>query len=301
MTGYSLYRYRLLMGPILASSLLITGCAHQSQHLEHVAQNVQSQSDPWESINRRTLKFNSGFNKSITKPAINGYRAVAPRPIRMWAANFFRNLREPTTLANNILQGNIRASGTTLLRFFINSTLGVGGLFKVSDDFKITDRQEDFGQTLAVWGIPNGPYVVIPFLGPTNVRDGFGIGVESFLDPVTVGLDWGLNLSTLSGARGGADVLLVIDQYIDNLTELEKSSLDFYSALRSAYAQSRAAEVRNGAPSAAQTGNDPFADELEPTPAPAPEAPQPPSKDQPQSSEKVEAILTQPLNDQPAL
>jgi phospholipid-binding lipoprotein MlaA len=166
------------------------------------------------------------------------------------------NLRSPVILLNDVLQGETQRAGTTLGRFVLNTTLGVGGIFDVATGFGLPGHGEDFGQTLAVWGAEEGPYLFLPILGPSNPRDLIGTGVDAVSNPFTwiSGDAW---LDTVTAARIGLQALDTREGLIEPLDALRQGSLDPYAALRSAYRQRRATEIRNPAvssPAARGTG-----------------------------------------------
>lgn len=136
--------------------------------------------DPLEGFNRAMFAFNEHFDHYLMKPVAKGYRAVVPRVVRRGVANFFSNLGEPITIVNDLLQGKPRQAGSDTARFLINSTLGIFGLLDVATHMGFQKNDEDFGQTLAVWGLGSGPYLVLPILGPSNFRDGFGVAVDYY-------------------------------------------------------------------------------------------------------------------------
>ena len=135
-------------------------------------------SDPFEKMNRSTFERNMRFNHSVIYPAAKAYHNVVPEPVRNSIENFVSNLDEPFVFANDLLQLRLEAATTTVGRFAINSTVGVGGLFDVATKQKLPQQSGDFGQTLYVWGMRNSPYLVLPVIGPTNVRDLLGTTVE---------------------------------------------------------------------------------------------------------------------------
>ena len=195
------------------------------------------------------------IDKTVLRPVAVAYRDVVPRPVRTGVSNVLGNLRTPVILANDMLQGEPRRAGDTLGRFLINSTLGVAGIFDVAGDyFGVKGHSEDYGQTLAVWGVGEGPYLFIPVLGPSNPRDlsGFGLGVAS--DPLTW-VGQGVAVSALTGARAGLSVVDTREQLIDVLDAVERESIDPYSILRSAYRQRRNAEIRNSLDNAAPSSS----------------------------------------------
>ncbi len=136
-------------------------------------------SDPWEGFNRTMYRFNYRFDKYVFLPAVSAYQFVAPDPVEKGIHNFFRNIQDVTTLINSILQLNLEKTMNTTTRLAINSTIGLAGFLNIASDVPRSD--EDFGQTLGYWGVGNGPYLVLPILGPSNVRDGIGTGVDWFV------------------------------------------------------------------------------------------------------------------------
>ena len=134
--------------------------------------------DPLEGFNRAMYTFNDKLDKYVLKPVAKGYHAVAPTPVRRSVANFFSNLHDPAVMLNNLLQGKPGQAASDLGRFMVNSTIGIFGLFDVSSKFGLPKHDEDFGQTLAVWGVGDGPYLVLPFFGPSNMRDAPALVVD---------------------------------------------------------------------------------------------------------------------------
>ncbi len=200
--------------------------------------------DPFEEQNRRVMAFNKAVDGAFVEPLVHGYRAVAPKPARTGIRNFLRNLRSPVNFVNQLLQGDIEGAGTVLVRTAINSTLGLGGLVDLAGHEGIEYESEDFGQTLAVWGVDAGPYLVVPFIGPSSARDYVGYAVDSFADPVRW---YGANTDRdgIYYAKLGADYLDIRESLMDTLKELEVSSIDHYAAVRSTYYQHREAAIKD--------------------------------------------------------
>lgn len=198
--------------------------------------------DPFEHFNRVMLGVNTGLEKVIFRPVDSVYRTVTPWPVRQGLSNAALNLTSPVTFVNDLLQGKPRRAGQTLFRFVLNSTMGFAGLFDVASVWGIPGHSEDFGQTLGVWGARNGPYLVLPLIGPTTFRDGIGTGIDTITDP----LFWLISDSTTSYALYGGEQFVEYDDNRDDLEALRASSLDFYSALRSSYLQDRRSEVYDG-------------------------------------------------------
>jgi phospholipid-binding lipoprotein MlaA len=232
-------------------------------------------SDPFEKMNRSTFERNMRFNHSVIYPAAKAYHNVVPEPVRNSIGNFVSNLDEPFVFANDVLQLRLEAAATTVGRFSVNSTVGVGGLFDVATKQKLLQQSGDFGQTLYVWGMRNSPYLVLPVIGPTNVRDLIGTTVEiataipafaatipAYAASVPADSLLPTHIATaannLTVAGSVASPLTKLDQ-ADQMAQLEDSSIDFYSMLRSVVNQKRQAEldeaVQTSGWTAGRTGN----------------------------------------------
>jgi phospholipid-binding lipoprotein MlaA len=195
--------------------------------------------DPLEPANRKILKFNQFANKWGIDPIAKGYAFVVPDEARFAVRRFFLNLNAPVTTVNDALQLEWRDAGMTIGAFLINSTLGLGGLFAPGDKLGFPRHRSDFGQTLALADVESGPYLVIPIMGPTNIRDGSGKIVDLFMRPAS----WFLGFGVLSVLAGTGEGIVVLEAHRSDLAELEKSSVDFYPVLRSAYYQNRMGEI----------------------------------------------------------
>jgi phospholipid-binding lipoprotein MlaA len=222
----------------LALSLLLGGCATVP------GQDRLAERDPLEKFNRGVWGVNMAADKVIIKPASKVYRAVAPKPVRSGATNFFNNVAEPWSFVNNVLQGKPKRAMQNLGRFVLNTTVGIGGLFDVAGKNGITPAYEDFGQTLARWGVNGGPYLVLPLLGPSTLRDGVGSAVAWGADPVNIGIREADVSNTAALAYRGAYVINARSQLTDSGGDaFLKSSLDPYATARSAYLQRRRAAI----------------------------------------------------------
>lgn len=209
----------------------------------------QEANDPLEPFNRTMFKIDAQVDKVVFRPLIKGYRFIVPDAGRKSVDNFVNNLHAPITFANDILQGEITRAWATLGRFVVNTTFGLFGLLDVGTDMGIPYHSEDFGQTLARWGVADGPYVYVPLLGPSTFRDGTGFAIDSFfIDPLAWYQRGDGSMKWVQWANLGLVYIDTKDTTMDALDELRKSSLDYYSALRSSYRQIRASEIRNGAP-----------------------------------------------------
>jgi phospholipid-binding lipoprotein MlaA len=256
------YTRRALAGPI-AALLLTAGCAQIQPGQDRLAER-----DPLEKVNRKIWNVDMFADRHVLKPIAKGYRAVAPRPVRQGFSNFFANLTEPWSLVNNVLQGHAKRAGRNLKRFLVNTTIGIGGFLDHASKIGISPANEDFGQTLARYGVNGGPYVVLPLLGPSTMRDAVGSGVAYLADPLSLGMRaidghiWakrGFTVARLISARSD-----LIDSGGDAFLE---SSLDPYAAARSAYLQHRRAEILNEEEGTGP-GNDPASPPGETVPTP---------------------------------
>ncbi|MGE5548790.1 MAG: VacJ family lipoprotein [Solirubrobacterales bacterium] len=224
---------------------LVAGCATPppADDKEAVAEWEQT-NDPLEPTNRAVFQFNQAVDKAVIKPVAQGYRAVVPQYGRDRVRNFLDNLRAPVIFANDVLQGQPDRAMQTLMRFAFNTGFGIGGLLDLATPAGIPFHDEDFGQTFAVWGIPEGPYIVLPILGPSNPRDTTGLVTEWLTDPVNLWWD-NVGIDTAIWTRTGVAGVDKREQYLDSLDEIERTSLDYYSAIRALYRQRRAAEIKN--------------------------------------------------------
>ena len=222
----------------------MSGCATMPTDPEDKAAYLEA-SDPLEPLNRAIFGFNLAVDKALIRPLAAAYTTILPDPVRDSVRNFVNNLRSPIILANDVLQGEIGRAGETAGRFLLNSTIGIGGLFDVAGSLGFEFHNEDFGQTLAVWGIGEGPYLMLPLLGPSNPRDTLGFVSEYFTDPVAL---WANNTDRqwVQYTRIGVDTVDRRSRNVKTLEELERTSLDFYAAVRSLYRQRRLDEIRNG-------------------------------------------------------
>lgn len=199
-------------------------------------------SDPWEEANRAQFARNKVFNDVIISPIARGYRAVLPQVIRDRVDTGANNLDEPRIFANNLLQGRFDAAHKTFGRFVVNSILGVGGIFDVASMAGLDRQTGDFGQTLFVWGVESGPYWVLPVLGPGNIRDGFGRGVDIAGDPISWVLPIWVGTEPITAVSLGAGI-----SQIELLDDLDQGSVDPYVRFRSTYLQNRAGELGQAA------------------------------------------------------
>lgn len=200
--------------------------------------------DPYEQTNREVFDLDIRLDRHILLPTAQAYNDVVPEFARDGIHNFMLNLNSPVIFANDLLQGEASRGSQTLARFVLNSTIGIGGLIDIAGKIGIPYHDEDFGQTLGVWGAEEGPYMVLPFFGPSNPRDLTGDVVDIAFDPNTyISYNYKFYWSL------GRTVLSVIDLRARNATTLagiERGSVDYYASVRSLYRQNRANEIANG-------------------------------------------------------
>ncbi|MDR2871624.1 MAG: VacJ family lipoprotein [Xanthomonadaceae bacterium] len=203
--------------------------------------------DPWERFNREMHGFNNAMDYVLFRPVARGYTRVTPRPVRTGVSNFFSNLKSPVVMVNQLLQGHPAQAGKTLVRFLLNSTLGIGGVLDPASDAKLPPSNADFGQTLGVWGWKSSRYLVLPFFGPRTVRDSFGLAADSVMSPT-----WYIERDRV---RIGTQALGVIDTRAQllPLDDIRAGAMDDYSLIRDAWMQRRRYLLQNsGRPRADQ-------------------------------------------------
>jgi phospholipid-binding lipoprotein MlaA len=225
---------------VVAAGLLLAGCA------DDPTSSGASQNDPYEGMNRKVFDFNNQIDNAVLLPTAKAYVAVVPEPARDGIHNFLINLDLPVTFANDILQGDVTHAGQTLGRFTINTTVGIGGLFDVASKKGLPYRKEDFGITLGKWGVAEGPYIVLPFLGPDPPRDAGGEVVDIFFDPFTY-----ISLRDHIWYSVTRETLYILDlrsRNIDTLDGIERESIDYYASVRSLYRQRRNNDIHDGEP-----------------------------------------------------
>ena len=199
--------------------------------------------DPIEPINRAIFSFNNVADRVVLEPVAKGYKKL-PSPIQSGISNFLSNLRAPLVVINQLLQGQGENAMQSTGRFFVNSTVGVFGLIDVAEKIGLEEKEEDFGQTLATWGVGDGFYIVLPLFGPSNLRDTTGMVMTMITDPINAyavseGEAWIVPMRTAANA---------VDQrskIIDEVNALRDNSLDYYASVRSSYYQNRRAAINN--------------------------------------------------------
>ena len=242
---------RLARVTVCAAALLLAGCA--TQH-PPAAPEDRSPADPWEPLNRRIHAFNNNVDRISFKPLATGYEALFPAPMRRGINNFSRNLLGPLFIINNFLQGKVQRGFSETGRFLANSTWGILGFVDVGKDLGMETYREDFGQTLATWGVPDGPYVVVPILGPRTLRDATMIPLNFAADPTFWIQDdvtrWSLYLVRAVDVRAqlfAAEALM-------------EDSYDRYLTVRESYLQNRRFLIFDGNPPEDEDFYDDFED-----------------------------------------
>lgn len=193
-----------------------------------------SENDPWEPMNRGLYQVSYVVDGIVLKPVTQIYRGVVPEKGQEMVHNFVENIGSPITFANSILQGDAENTFATFWRFLINSTVGVAGLFDVATSIGLTNRKTEFGQTLALYGVESGPYLFLPILGPSNLRDGVGRLVDAFTHPAMY-----VDNNAVAWSLWGITAVDTRSQNYDLLEDVYRSSLDPYATFRSGYTQKR--------------------------------------------------------------
>ena len=214
---------RVALAASVSVAALLSGCATTNTGPANPA-------DPLESMNRSIYSFNEGVDEAIFKPVATAYQNVTPRVARQGVTNFFDNLGDAWSFVNNVLQGQGQGAYNSMVRFSVNTVLGIGGLFDIASEAGIERRKQDFGQTLGRWGVPTGPYLVLPLLGPSTVRDTAALPVDAWGNPMTAIND--------IPVRNSLYVLRLVDtraRLLNASDTLDSVALDRYSLTRDVY------------------------------------------------------------------
>lgn len=235
--------FRLSPLTLLMAFLALSACATTSNDSGH-------QDDPWQGWNKGTQSFNDSFDKNILKPVAKGYLNVTNNAVDEGVTNFFSNVNDVGVSINDILQFKLLQGGMDFSRFIINTTAGVGGIFDWASKVDLPKHDEDFGQTLGFWGIPSGPYLVLPFVGPSSPRDTVGLIGDALMDPITyVSIFGGFVGSATSVGTSALDVtdhragVMTTEKVVD-----EATGGDRYEFLKSSYLQHREYQIYDGNP-----------------------------------------------------
>jgi phospholipid-binding lipoprotein MlaA len=235
---------RFKLGMLVALGFLAVGCATPPPATDAAAvAEYNETNDPLEPTNRVMYEINDGLDTVIMRPLAQGYRAVVPEPVRQGVHNLLTNIGTPVVFANDVLQNKPQRAGDSFMRFLINTTVGVGGIFDVAKELGYPYHDNGFGTTLALWGANEGPFLFLPVLGPSNPRDFAGFGVDMVTDPWFWVGNGGLGKKIFDWSRTGLSALDMRSRYLDDVDNIKKTALDPYATFRSLYRQRRNAEI----------------------------------------------------------
>jgi len=251
-----------LLAACLGLAATLSACAPRPPETDADAlADYRALNDPLEPTNRVFYAVNNGVDTVVLRPIALAYQYVVPEPVRTGVHNVLTNLGTPVLLSNDLLQGKPQNAGNTAVRFLINTTAGLVGFFDVAKTIGYPRHESDFGITLALWGVPDGPFLFLPVLGPSDPRDAAGFGVDVALDPLTwVGK--GAVVTDLGYARYGITAVDARTGALDEVDQIKKTALDPYATFRSLYRQHRESQInaaRNNAPNGSQPGSPPGA------------------------------------------
>ncbi len=231
---------------VLAVGLVLAACSTapsgESPTSVTPSTTIQGAEDPLEPVNRVVFDANDFMDRLLLKPIAELYRVTVPPGLRDRLVAILSNMGEPVIFANNLLQGRANEASTTFARFIINTTVGLGGLYDVASEWQLPEQQGDFGQTLHVWGVGSGPYLVLPLFGPSTARDAVGLAADSLTLPwpyVADAAGGAYARDTFSLGSMGATAVVQREAAIDPLESLQAGSLDMYAQMRSMYLQYR--------------------------------------------------------------
>ena len=244
--------YRLLPALLAAATLILSGCASTSS----------SRADPFESVNRATYKFNDVLDNAVLVPVAKGYRAVTPEFVRTGISNVFMNIGDVATAVNNLLQGKGEDAANDVGRVILNSTFGIFGLIDIATPSGLEKHDEDFGQTLGKWGVGSGPYLVLPLMGPSTLRDAPARFVDSY-----AGYYHYVDHIRTRNTAFGIEIIDLRAHLLGASDTLETAALDKYQFMRDAFLQRRLYQVHDG--KVPQALKDKLEDDLEPSSKPA--------------------------------
>ena len=197
--------------------------------------------DPWEAMNRRTFAFNEWLDRNVLIPVARGWDFIAPEVVQTGIMNMFDTAGMPVVFGNDVLQLKPVEAGQDVARLLVNATVGIGGFFDVASKVGIPQNDEDFGQTLGYWGVPTGPYLVLPIFGPSNPRDAFGLAADTMSNPWTYYVEWYVSVSLAV-----FDFVNLRTIFLEDVEDLRAAAIDYYVFQRNAYVQNREIVVNDG-------------------------------------------------------
>ncbi len=228
---------------LVTAALGLSGCASKPPASDQEATaDFQQTNDPYEPANRFSYRVSDTIDRYSLKPVAQGYVYVVPAPVRTGVHNVLANLSSPVLFADDVSQANPRFAGDTFMRFLINSTAGGLGVFDVASGWGYPGHTTSFAVTLALWGVPSGPYLYLPLLGPSSPRDATGFGIDSALDPFSY-VPHGFGLKTFNWARYGVALIDVRSRHLTDLDAVKKGALDPYATFRSLYRQNLQSQI----------------------------------------------------------
>jgi len=225
-------------------TLALAGCATPPPKSDTADyQAYQQVNDPLEPTNRTFFAFNNRLDRYVMKPVAKGYVAVTTQPVRTHVGNFFTNMGEPARTLNFMAEGMPTDAGSSLMRFLINSTIGIGGIFDPASALGYKETDTDFGLTLAIWGVPAGPYLYLPVFGPSGARDVWNLPVQYFASPI-VAAPSSTALTDFGYTATGLHLINTRAGLLDTIDQINATALDPYATFRSLYRQSRASQIQ---------------------------------------------------------
>ena len=239
------FRHSLVaVAPCLMLAIVLSGCATAPPKSDPADyQAYQQLNDPIEPTNRVFYTVNDKLDTYFMKPVAQGYVDITTQGVRNHVGDFVSNIGEPARLINFMAEGMPRDAGTSLVRFLVNSTIGIGGIFDPASRIGYKETDTDFGLTLAIWGMPAGPYLYLPLLGPSGARDVLNLPVEYFATPMEAAPE-STALNDFGYAETGLHLINTRADYLEPIAQVKATALDPYATFRSLYRQSRASEIQ---------------------------------------------------------
>lgn len=236
------------LAPCAAAVFIFTAAAdaahakpRKAKAAEPATVETVGDNDPFEPFNRVMFGFNRGVDRFLLRPVAQGYRYITPRVVRTHIGHFTDNIYEPVNTVNALLQGDIQQGMVSFWRFVLNTTVGIVGINDVATEAGLPYRTEDFGQTLAVWGVGSGPYIVLPLIGPSSARDTVGTITDFYTNPIFYAIDDTEDALAISAGRA----VVQRERYMEVIDDVYASSIDPYVTFRSIYEQRRKAQIAN--------------------------------------------------------